>query len=194
MGSNAATEPWRERFAQAMARGQSTAAADLALGALFAASHGAHHALEQLEGRLGPGRGAPEGGSEGSRTAELRTSPALHATAELRASAAALLHEICAAGDALGRALGLAPLPLAAESAAEPERLELGPAVRRAHALLGELVTSWHATTDGQATLADFAVALGAALDALPRLARPIGLAATPSPAAAPERGPESEP
>ena len=75
------------------------------------------------------------------------------------------------------RALRLGPRPSAAESEASPERLELAEAVRLAHALLTELVASWHATTDGQAALADFAATLGAALDVLPRLAHQMAAA-----------------
>jgi len=153
------TEPWRERYHQAMHNGQRQDAANLALGALFAASHGTHHALSDLGMLLAESR-RPE-----------RTAGAEYGSIdELCAAAARGLCAVHAAGCALAVALFDTPIEPSPQPAPGVEPLGLGQAVAEAHELLTRLVASWHAVTDGERSLAEFGATLGGLLGELARL------------------------
>jgi hypothetical protein len=166
------TELWRERYEQAMHGGQRQDEASLALGALFAASHGTHHALTDLEALLGDQ--SPTSSAAGADTGSIDA---------LRAVVARGIGEVCVAGAALGRALlseSLEPRtgPCAGAEPLEPdpgpsvrsEPLELARVVTDAHELLTRLVSSWHAVTDAERSLPEFGARLGGRLGELARL------------------------
>ena len=133
--------------------------ADLALGALFAASHATHHALADLETLLG---------HEGPANAQ--TDAAEGSILRLRGEASRGLEAVAAAAAAFGLALFGGPLERGSRPGSDPGPLTLAHAVTHAHETLTELVSSWHAVTDGEKSLAEFGAMLGVLVAKLAQL------------------------
>jgi hypothetical protein len=159
---------WHERYQVAIGAGRHEEAANLALGALFERSHAAHHALTELAVRCS------ETGRAGDAPSDDPSGAAATAVERLRLLAADELAAVGAAGAALGRALFAAPRAPGRTPQADAEPLALQQAAGAAHAALAELVSSWHATSEGRSSLEDFGAALAASLGVLAALERAI--------------------